>query len=266
MTQTVMGTERRICSRTGLQLIASVGQTVYRVGQAKFGAMNPLRRPVESDRSTWSRWDAPGHRTLYAASDETAAFSEVISYIEPGLPATPMADLFDDVDADDADTLDAQITAELPRHGAMAPRSISKGWRDARSIYTLRLPLSGWFVDVTASQSVSIIGAALQEPLGELEIEELTLGEITGSLDKAITTTISGWVRSVVLDDGSLPHGIAYRSKWGADWQAWAIWQRRVDDGFSLDNEPLKLLQQDQIGRHSKALVDAATMRNMRIY
>lgn len=107
-----MGSAPRICARTGLQLIPSTGQVVYRVGETKWGAMNPPLRPCDGDPSEWSRWDVPGHRTLYGATEETAAFSEVIDYIEPGLPPTPMTDLFDDVDADDAGTLDAQIAAE----------------------------------------------------------------------------------------------------------------------------------------------------------
>ncbi|WP_249353552.1 RES domain-containing protein [Rhodococcus sp. USK13] len=258
--------EKRICSRTGLQIVPSVGQTVYRIGETEWGPMNPLKRPRSDDRGSWSRWDVPGHRTLYAASEETAAFSEVISYIRPGLPATPMDELFDDVGDDDAETLDAQIAAELPRHGSMLIPSISKGWRQARSIYTLSLPWQGWFVDVTAAQSISTIQAELRDTLGKLGVSELTLGVITGNLDKMITTTIAEWIRSVVLDDGSLPHGIVYRSKWGADWPAWAIWLRRVDDGLDPASEQLTSISQDDIGVHTKTLVDAARLRNMRIY
>lgn len=261
-----MGSAPRICARTGLQLIPSTGQVVYRVGETKWGAMNPPLRPFDGDPSEWSRWDVPGHRTLYGATEETAAFSEVIDYIEPGLPSTPMTDLFDDVDADDAGTLDAQIAAELPLHGAMPPRSISRGWREARTIYSLQLPPSGWFVDVAASNSISTIGMALQNPLQELGVEKLTLGVLTGTLDKKITTSIAEWVRSVILDDGSLPHGIMYRSKWGADWETWAFWLRWVDDGLPPSSEPFTLLQEESIGKHTKTLVDAATLRNMRIY
>jgi hypothetical protein len=229
--------------------------------------MNPKRRPIDDDRSKWSRWDVPGHRTLYGATQEKTAFREVIQYIAPALPPTPMTDLFDDVDDNDASTLDEQVAAELPQHGAMAPRSISKGWRDERTIYSLRLAPSGWFVDVAAAQSISAIGIALQDPLQELGVNELTLHELTGSdTDKKITTTIAEWVRSVILDDGSLPHGIMYRSKWGADWETWAFWLRRVDDGFPLEIEPFKLLQEEEIGKHTKTLVEAAKMSNMRIY
>ncbi|MFZ2175111.1 MAG: RES domain-containing protein, partial [Rhodococcus sp. (in: high G+C Gram-positive bacteria)] len=112
----------------------------------------------------------------------------------------------------------------------------------------------------------STIGMALQNPLQVLGVEKLTLGVLTGTLDKKITTSIAEWVRSVFLDDGSLPHGIMYRSKWGADWETWAFWLRRVDDDLPPSSEPFTLLQEESIGKHTKTLVDAATLRNMRIY
>ncbi|WCT06089.1 RES family NAD+ phosphorylase [Rhodococcus qingshengii] len=256
----------RTCTETGLNLIASTSQTTHRISQTKYGALNPPPRPLDGDRSSWGRWDVPGHRTVYAASSETAAFSEVISYITPDLPKQPLANFFDDVTLADNDTLDEQIAAELPQHGAMASRSISKGWRDERSSYTLTLPDDGWFVDVSASQSISAIGLALADELLAYEVPELTLGVITGSLDKGITTTIAAWIHSRVLDDGTLPHGIVYRSKWGAEWRSWAIWLRKVDDGSSINSEPTKQAQIDGIGKHSKALREAAELRNMRIY
>jgi hypothetical protein len=49
-----------------------------------------------------------------------------LEYIRPDPPATPLSDLFDDVDPNDAATLAAQVAKELPQHGAMPYRSISK--------------------------------------------------------------------------------------------------------------------------------------------
>ncbi|WP_307810579.1 RES domain-containing protein [Tomitella biformata] len=255
-----------MCARTGLLLQSGSGRRVSRIAQSRFGALNPPQRPVQGPRDGWGRWDVPGHRTVYAAEDEVAAFSEVINYIEPRLPSIPMADLFDDVSAVDSETLDAQIYSELPTHGSMPVRSISKGWRDARSSYTLSLPAAGWFVDVTASASVAIIGQALESPLQKCGVDQLTLGEITGSLDKDVTTTIASWLHGAVLDDGSLPHGITYRSKWGAEWRTWAIWLREMDAGLESTEEPTKSLMQDSIGAHSRPLIEAAILRNMRVY
>lgn len=89
---------------------------------------------------------------------------------------------------------------------------------------------------------------------------------ITGSLDKGITTTIASWIHSRVFDDGTLPHGIVYRSKWVAECLSWAIWLRKVDDGSSIDSESTKQTQIDGIGKHGKALRKAAELRSKRIY
>lgn len=42
------------------------------------------------------------------------------------------------------------------------------------------------------------------------------------------------------LEDGSLPHGVKYPSKHGADWSCWATWLREVDDGKDIAAEPTK--------------------------
>lgn len=47
-------------------------------------------------------------------------------------------------------------------------------------------------------------------------------------------------VHGSVLEDGSLPHGISYRSKHGANHKCWAIWLRRIDDGHDIGVEVTK--------------------------
>lgn len=115
-----------ICASSGLNIVASSGQSVFRVARTQYGPVNPPPRvPGEHPVEDWSRWDTPG-RTIYGCSSATGAFVEVLEYIRPDPPATLLSDLFDDVEPDDAATFAAQVAKELPQHGAMPYRSISK--------------------------------------------------------------------------------------------------------------------------------------------
>jgi hypothetical protein len=179
-----------------------------------------------------------------------------------------MGDLFDDVGPDDEPTLDAQVARELPNHGAMPYRSISRGWQQDRSSYELSLPGEGWFVAITGAYSLAAASAALGPSLlAEYDIDRLTLSEVTSSSEhmKSLTTGIATWIRDrVTLEDGSRPHGIVYPSKWGTSFENWAMWMRRADDGTGGD--PVVILETTTIGRLNRPFVQAAKLRGMRIY
>lgn len=258
-----------ICASTGLNIVASSGQSIFRVARTQYGPLNPPPRvpghhPVEG----WSRWDTPG-RTIYGCTSAAGAFVEVLEYIRPDPPQTPLTELFDDVGPGDAETLAEQIARELPAHGAMLYRSIPKGWREVRSLYELQLPYSGWFVDITGAESISVLSAQLGSTLlAECEIEQLTVSELTSSSEdlKKLTTGIADWIRErIVLFDGERPHGIFYPSKWGTTLgDNYAMWLRRTDDETGTD--PVTQLEPSSIGKHTKPLVDAARLRGMRIF
>ncbi len=218
--------------------------------------------PVED----WSRWDTPG-RTVYGGSTEIGALVEVLEYITPDPPTTLLTELFDDVSTDDADTLAEQIARELPEHGGMQYSSISQGWRQVRSLYELQLPGSGWFVDITGANSISVVSGHLGSTLlAGCGVERLTLSELTSSSAdlKKLTTGIATWIRNTVyLEDGERPHGIFYPSKWGGTLANWAMWLRRKDDGTGAD--PVKVLAASGLGRHTGPLVEAAGLRGMKM-
>ncbi len=107
-----------------------------------------------------------------------------------------------------------------------------------RSLYELQLPYSGWFVDVTGAESISVLSERLGSTLlAECEVEHLTLSELTSSSEdlKKLTTGIATWIRdrTVLFDGGERPHGIVYPSKWGGTTLGdnYAMWLRRTDDG-----------------------------------
>lgn len=255
-----------VCTASGLNIVASTGQRIFRVARSQYGPLNPPVRLPGGDVETWSRWDTPG-RTIYGGSTASGAFVEVLEYITVDPPATPLSELFDDVGPDDAATFADQVARELPAHGAMPYRSISQGWRHVRSIYELRLPLSGWFVNVAGAESISVLSTELAPLLDRCSVDHLTLSELTSSAEemKALTTGIATWIRDTVhLRDGERPHGIVYPSKWGSTLDNWAMWLRRTDDGTGPD--PVEVTDTSGIGRHTKALIEAAGLRNMRIF
>ncbi|SIA24511.1 RES domain-containing protein [Mycobacteroides abscessus] len=255
-----------VCSASGLNIIASASQRIYRVAQTSYGALNPPVRSEDSDPCGWSRWDTPG-RTVYGGSTPVGAFVEVLEYISPDPPVTPLSELFDDVEQGDATTLAEQIARELPAHGAMPYRSIPRGWRTVRSLYELLLPEAGWFVDITGAESISVIDHKLRALLVQCGVEQLTLSELMATSDemKPLTTGIATWVRrEVVLHDGSTPHGIVYPSKWGRTMQNWAMWLRRTDDETGAD--PIGFVEASDIGQHTRGFPEAAQLRRMRIH
>ncbi|OBK38622.1 hypothetical protein A5658_03635 [Mycobacterium sp. 1245111.1] len=257
-----------ICPATGLNLVASSGQSIFRVARTQYGAINPPPRvPGRDAVEDWSRWDTPG-RTVYGCVTAVGAFVEVLEYIRPDPPRTPMAELFDDVDDDDAATLAEQIARELPAHGAMAYRSIPQAWRQIRSLYELRLPRDGWFVDICGAESISVLTEQLGSTvLADCGIDQLTLSELTSSSEdfKALTTGIATWVRDTVqLFDGHRPHGIVYPSKWGSTLTNFAMWLRRTDDQTGSDD--IEAIETTTIGLHTKSFVDAAKLRGMKTF
>ena len=70
----------RVCARTGLVLVPSAGESAYRVALSSYGPLNPpVRGPVGSEVSSWSRYDSYDGRTVYTASTPGCAFDEVLA-------------------------------------------------------------------------------------------------------------------------------------------------------------------------------------------
>lgn len=257
-----------ICSATGLNIVRSASATIYRVARPTYGPLNPPVRPHLASMTPhkWSRWDTPG-RTIYGGTSAEGAFIEVIEYIRPDPPDTPLSELFDDVAVGDAPTFADQVARELQGCGGMKYRSISRGWRDERKLYELQLPADGWFVDVTGANSIAALDLACPQILRRFDIKQLALAHLTNPEPESrrLTTALAAFLREhVVLDDGSVPHGVIYPSKWGSTVQNVAMWMRRTDDGTGED--PIGVAQEHTIGIGHPALVAAARLRGMTIY
>lgn len=229
----------RVCARTGLLLRPAAQQTIRRVAKTSYGALNPQQRDGIGDRSDWGRYDVAGGRTAYGASPREAAFGE--SLAAQRLKFTRIAptwqDLFDDAPPPGVTSLLQAVELEWADRQYMPPGTVAAGWRHERLVYELRLPASGWFIDIERSESIAVVSQGLKSELAALGLQTLTTGDLRGER-RDVTTTIAGWLRGQVLDDGSLPHGIRFGSKHDSTWTCWAIWLRALDDGKPLSSEP----------------------------
>lgn len=231
----------RICARTGLVLRPAAQQVIWRVAKASYGALYVPPRPEGSDRADWGRYDVAGHRTAYGASPPEAAYAEALASQRLTFthPAPAWGELFDDAPPSGAESLLQVVAREWHDRGYMAPGTVSAGWRHDRLIYELRLPDSGWFVDVEHEVSIRSISRALKGQLEALGLEHLALSDLR-SERRELTTAIAAWLREQLLDDGSLPHGVEFGSRHDRAWRLWAIWLRRVDAGADVSAEPTK--------------------------
>lgn len=247
------------CTKTGLWVLDDF-RSGRRVATTNRGALDPPARLSGDDPAGWSRYDTPGS-TVYISDNDEIAFAEVLSGYALKLgtkhPMQKDADFIgmtlEDYVKGVKDDWGNQVKMGcLPRH-----------WRDRRSTYQLSLDNAGWWVDVEHPDSIAALGGGIGEKISdELGISQLTLGVLHGE-NRAATTMIATWIRDQVLDDGSLPLGIRFKSKHGGG-DCWAYWLRRRDDG--LDGDDMSSDSGAAIHAHNPALLTVAERFGIRIW
>ncbi|BCJ83973.1 MULTISPECIES: hypothetical protein [unclassified Mycolicibacterium] len=110
----------------------------------------------------------------------------------------------------------------------------------------ITLPPSGWFVDIEAAESISVLMRDYGDLLTACGVDQLTTEHLHGT-DRLLTTSIAEAVHQITLSDGSLPHGIHFTSKHDRAWECWSVWLRMVDDGKHLSSEPTSAHPGDHI-------------------
>jgi hypothetical protein len=228
--------------------------------------MNPLQRLPPAERMEWGRYDVPGMRTIYGGSTLQAAYAEALAWARPKL-GDSLSELFPDSDAGSEFALLDTVEEDWLEAGMMLPGKLATSWRTDRREYKLRLPNSGWFVDVQDSRSIGAISEALGSVLADLGVDTLTQADLTGG-NRHVTTAIGEWVHAQTLDDGSEPHGILFGSKQRLDLKFWAIWLRKVDAGLGVSAEPTKADSGTYIDKpeHNMPLNEIASLFKLTIY
>lgn len=75
-------------------------------------------------------------------------------------------------------------------------------------MYRLEFPSRLW-IDLTHPDTVVAIKAS-----GIAAADRMTVADLTGD-DRTVTTAVAQWIRAQRLDNGSLPAGLRYPSKFG---------------------------------------------------
>lgn len=242
---TAAADETRTCETTGLRLWRSQSQSAYRVAATSYGPLNPLVRDGEwapNDVMAWGRWDSAPGRTIYASLTRQGAYLEALSHYgeSPTLAKMPMSSAFPEDHATNPKSVMDQIKDEIAADwGGWGPGKVTAGWRTSRSVYTLQLPADGWFIDIAHSDSIAAL-RKVDGPLdGPLATTRPDLSNLTGPV-RPWTIALATKLRGLVLDDGTLPHGIKYLSTHGAEHPCIAYWMRAMDDGKELSSEPIR--------------------------
>lgn len=268
---------RRRCTKTGLALIESSGQSIWRVAKPSYGPMWPLLRDAGCDVSSWGRFDVGGRHTIYGADPAEGAYAETVAWARVNLKDLTAKDLFSESDPTNRALLRALIEEDWRQRGYILPGHLPAGWRLDRCLYELRLPVQGWFVDIHDPDTINAISHAIAPDLARFGLTELDLPSIVNSEDRQITTIIAKWVHGQALDDCSLPHGIRFDSKYGCqrgragggpNWQCWAIWLRQLDDGRQVEDEPTQVASCHEIKRpyYNPPLREVAKLFKLNIF
>lgn len=159
-------------------------------------------------------------------------YSEVLSYVAPPVGQAPkrLSDTFDDIDATDPRSVLDAIRDEWVNLWCITPDKIVAGWRHARLRYPITLPSQGWLIDIGNANSLAAINGSIASTVASHQLARLTTADLFGE-NRQLTVDIASWIRSQVLFDGSLAHGVQYASKHGTNAVCWALWLRQTDDG-----------------------------------
>lgn len=244
--------EERRCTETGLWLLAAGGETSCRVARDRYGALSVRKNSIvgplpvgadPGDGDARGRFDSRGS-TIYLADSRQCAYSEVLTGFRQERAAIAKV----------AETIgwrvDEYIESVLEQartNGVDVPWAISVDWQMERSIYEIRLPREGWWVQIDHPETLKALQSLAPTTKGMTErLQVLTSGSIEGE-DRDLTTLIAHIIRELKLEDGSEPLGINYQSK-TLQGRCWAYWDRRADLGLSPSRNDLVQLTSENVG------------------
>jgi len=257
----------RPCAKTGLRLRPATGDTIWRVQKTSYGAANPRVPKPDDDPAEWGRWDVVGHRTIYGGGSQAGALVETLQdfrIVKSTSP--PLRELFDHV-PNNTTLLDAIHAEWASDWGNFTPGKIPKTWRESRNLYELQVPTKGWFIEIDHADSITAMAVGLRDELETLGVHQLTVQQLYEDDRRLrLTSTIADWIWHQVLDDGSLPVGIHYHSKWGANYDCFAVWLRAIDDGKPSNSEPTKLLNSHCINCADPWVEEAARVHGLTVF
>ena len=252
----------RYCTTTGLLLVPAAGETSFRVAKDRKGAfivwkntvVGPLPIGADPDEGDpRGRFDTVGS-TIYLADSRQCAYSEVLVGFRQQRAA--IAKVAESIGWPVEEYI-ASVLAQAKENDIDVPWAISVDWQMERSIYEIRLPRNGWWVQIDDANTLQALQRLAPTTAGVTEqLQMLTSGTITGE-NRDLTTLLAHVVRGLTLDDGTEPLGFNYPSK-TLRGRCWAYWDRRADEGLYAGRNDLLQLTAENVGpdRDFKAIAD----------
>lgn len=132
--------------KTGFTVVRSQKEPVFRVSRAKRSPLDPIQRALPIDQG-WSRWDVPGHRTIYAGAPAACSYAETLTDLrlrpsQNSLAGKKLSDFFD-LEPDQPDDWILAVL-ERDRVDSMNTDAISCEWRRPQASHTV--PACRWLV------------------------------------------------------------------------------------------------------------------------
>lgn len=139
--------------------------------------------------------------------------------------------------------------------------SVAAGWREMRSVVSVKLVDDLSFVDMSAPETRQVIFQNLSTKIPELEYDRLEEQLILGRF-RRITRLIGGWVYEQKNEKGErLYAGIYYPSrlnkKYNVNWNCWAVF---------ADDKPWQKLSQRPVFKADQALNKVAELYGLKIH
>lgn len=154
-----------------------------------------------AERSGAGRFDDPSKcfRVLYLSGQRLGCYLETLACFRPSLQV--MADL--------------KLIAEDDDHFPLG--KVPQEWLDSRLLG--KATVTGKFLDVAASESISSLRIELADLWRSHGLEEFDLSQLTQSVNRGITQGISQFAMASGF------HGVYYRSRFGVDILNWAAFE-----------------------------------------
>lgn len=191
---------------------------ILRIGRSPDPWAWPPWEFVGEDGTFGNRWDDPHstYRVLYASSQLEACFMETLSRFRP----------------------DPQVFAQLAQIEGpelpMAPGLLPRTWLAGRVIG--EASVSGTFAHVGAATFLAHLHRVLAPRLVHYRIAELDGAAIRCTAPRRFTQEVSSYIYSRSRADGQpLFVGIAYLSRFGDNYENWAIFERPQNQNVIRD-------------------------------
>jgi hypothetical protein len=182
---------------------------VTRIGRRPNPWAWPPWEAQDSDSTFGNRWDDPEgiYRVLYAATQREGAYVEVLSRFRP----------------------DPAVLAELAKIDGSAEEYqfgvVPAAWLETRAIGEAFL--TGVYADVGHVRSLTYLRTVMAARLAHHRIRDLDAAAIRVSAPRRFTQEISNHIYRLFLADGAPRFaGIEYESRFGDNYQNWAIFER----------------------------------------